>query len=67
MITTSGSPRWWLRIVRDPGRNFLTRGMRIIFNPICKVTWLQLYDMDHAGDRDRARFLQKVEKTLKSF
>ncbi|WP_169054063.1 NAD(P)H-dependent oxidoreductase [Nitratireductor sp. XY-223] len=67
VITTSGSPRWWLRIVRDPGRNFLMRGMRIIFSPACKVTWLQLYDMDHASDRDRTRFLDKVEKTLSKF
>ena len=67
VITTSGSPRWWLRIVRDPGRNFLARGMRIMFSPACRITWLQLYDMDHAGDRERARFLRKVEKALSKF
>jgi NAD(P)H dehydrogenase (quinone) len=63
-ITTSGSPRWWLRLVRDPGRNMVMRALRILFHPRCRMRWLQLYDMDHASDSDRAKFRRKVEREL---
>lgn len=63
-ITTSGSPRWWLRFVRDPGRNMIMRAMRILFHPTCRMRWLQLYDMDHASDKDRAEFMRQVEREL---
>ncbi|MEX3009651.1 NAD(P)H-dependent oxidoreductase [Hoeflea sp. TYP-13] len=64
VITTSGSPRWWLRLVRDPGRNMIMRALRILFHPTCRMRWLQLYDMDHASNEDRAEFLRKVEREL---
>lgn len=63
-ITTSGSPRWFLRLVRDPGRNMVMRAMRILFHPRCRMRWLQLYDMDHASDKARSKFRQKVEREL---
>ena len=63
-ITTSGSPRWWLRIVRDPGRNMVMRAMRILFHPACRMRWLQLFDMDHASDKARSDFRRKVEREL---
>lgn len=63
-ITTSGSPRWWLQAIRNPGRNFLMRGMRIMFHPRCRMEWLQLYDMDHASEQARQRFISKVTRAL---
>lgn len=63
-VTTSGSPRWFLRLVRDPGRNMVMRAMRILFHPRCRMRWLQLYDMDHASDRARSKFRQKVVREL---
>lgn len=63
-ITTSGSPRWWLRLVRDPGRNMIMRAMRILFHPNCRMRWLQLCDMDHASDSKRGGFRRKVEREL---
>ena len=64
-ITTSGAPWWWLRMIRDPGRNLWTRGLRVLFARRCKVKWRQLYNMNHSTDADRSRFLNKVESTLK--
>ena len=63
-ITTSGSPWWWLRLIRDPGRNLWTRGLRILFSRRCRVHWHQLYDMNHSTADDRARFLTRIEKKL---
>lgn len=63
-ITTSGSPWWWLRLIRDPGRSLWTRGMRPIFHPRCRYLWRQLHSMNHRTDADRAAFLALVERTL---
>lgn len=65
-ITTSGSPWWWIRLIRDPGRNLWTRGLRVLFHPRCKVVWRQLYNMNHTTDADRSAFLARVERTLKA-
>ncbi|WP_264214390.1 NAD(P)H-dependent oxidoreductase [Leisingera thetidis] len=64
VITTSGSPWWWLRLIRDPGRSMLARGYRVLFHPLCRMRWLQLHDMNHRSDRDRAKFLKRVSRTL---
>jgi putative NADPH-quinone reductase len=63
-ITTSGSPWWWLQVISDPGRRLFTRGLRALFAPRCKVTWLQLFSMNNATDGDRSRFLERVGRTL---
>jgi putative NADPH-quinone reductase len=63
-ITSSGSPWWWLKVLSDPGRRLFTRGLRALLAPRCKVTWLQLYSMNNATDRDRAAFLDRVGRTL---
>lgn len=60
VITTSGSPWWWLRLIRDPGRSMLARGYRVLFHPRCRVKWLQLHDMNHTTDADRGKFLNRV-------
>lgn len=64
VVTTSGSPWWWLRLIRDPGRSMLARGHRVLFHPRCRVRWLQLYGMNHATAAQRAGFLARVERTL---
>ena len=63
-ITSSGSPWWWLKVLSDPGRRLFTRGLRALLAPRCRVTWLQLYSMNNATDRDRAAFLDRVGRTL---
>ena len=60
VLTTSGSPWWWLRIIRDPGRSMITRGLRHLFHPRCRIRWLQLHDMNHNSHRDRQAFLERV-------
>lgn len=64
VVTTSGSPWWWLRVIRDPGRNLFLRGMRPMFHPRCRFVWRQLHAMNHASAADRARFLARVTATL---
>lgn len=64
-VTTSGSPWWWLRLIRDPGRSLFTRGMRPLFHPRCKMVWRQLYAMDNASDARRDAFVGRVAATLR--
>ncbi|MCJ0761664.1 NAD(P)H-dependent oxidoreductase [Variovorax terrae] len=64
VVTTSGSPWWWLRVMGDPGRRLFTRGLRSLFAARCKTTWLQLHDMNNVTERDCERFLAKVARTL---
>ena len=64
-ITTSGSPWWWIRLIRDPGRSLITRGLRPLFSWRCRFIWRQLYDMNNQTDKARADFLDRVETTLK--
>jgi putative NADPH-quinone reductase len=59
-ITTSGSPWWWLRVIRDPGRNLFLRGMRPLLHPRCRFVWRQLHAMNHATVADRDRYAARV-------
>lgn len=65
-LTTSGSPWWWLRLIRDPGRNLWMRGLRPLFSRRCRVIWRQLHSMNNLSDNARTRFLDRVEACLKS-
>ncbi|NRB17299.1 MAG: NAD(P)H-dependent oxidoreductase [Rhodobacteraceae bacterium] len=64
VVTTSGSPWWWLRVIRDPGRSMLARGYRVLFHPLCRVRWLQLHNMNNTTLRDRQRFLARVKRVF---
>lgn len=64
VVTTSGSPWWWLRLIRDPGRSMMLRGFRVLFDLRCKSLWLQLHDMNHRSEGDRTAFLGRVRARL---
>jgi putative NADPH-quinone reductase len=65
-ITTSGSPWWWLKVIGDPGRSLLMKGLRPLYARGCRMQWLQLFDMNHATATDRERFLARVRRTLEA-
>lgn len=64
VITTSGSPRWWLFLLGDPVRRLFARALRALFARRCRVQWLQLYSMNNTTPEDRARFLARVDRVL---
>ena len=63
-ITTSGSPWWWLKLIGDPGRSLLMKGLRPLYARDCRRHWLQLYNMNHASAAERTEFLQRVRREL---
>jgi NAD(P)H dehydrogenase (quinone) len=64
VITSSGSPWWWLKLIRDPCRSFFTRGLRALFHPRCKTTYLQVHGMNTSTLAQREAFIEKVKTTL---
>ena len=66
VVTTSGSPKWWLWFIGNPGKSMLFKGYKILFNRSCKFKWLQLHDMNHANSYDREKFLNQVSNYFSS-
>lgn len=64
VITTSGSPRWWMWIIGNPCKRLFTRGLRALFDRRCKTVWLQLYEMNVISEGARKKFLSKVEHRM---
>jgi putative NADPH-quinone reductase len=65
-ITTSGSPWWWLKLIGDPGRSLLMKGLRPLYARGCRRRWLQLYNMNHVTAPEREAFLARVERELRA-
>ena len=63
-ITTSGAPWWWLKLIGDPGRSLLMKGLRPLYARGCSRRWLQLYNMNHASAAEREAFLARVRREL---
>jgi len=64
VITSSGSPAWWMFVVGNPCKRFFLRCMRALFDFRCKTVWMQLYDMNVVDDAARKKFLAKVEARM---
>ena len=61
IVTTYGSPWWLIRLfMGDPARKFISRGLRRICGPGCRITWYVKYGMDRATPDQLNRFLTKV-------
>lgn len=64
VITHGGAPWWWVKLMGDPHRRMMMRGMRMLFSPRCKTTWLQLHDMNNVTDTDLKVFADQVVRAL---
>jgi NAD(P)H dehydrogenase (quinone) len=65
-ISTSGSPWWWLKLIRDPGRNMFMRGFKPLYARGCKMHWLQLHNMNNTTQPDREKFIAKVQRLMQT-
>ena len=63
-ITTSGSPWWWLKLIGDPGRSLLMKGLRPLYAKGCRRQWLQLFNMNHVTQAERQAFVDHVRRQL---
>jgi NAD(P)H dehydrogenase (quinone) len=65
VVTTYGSPWWLNKLVFDPNRSMLMRGIRLLFPRVPRALWLAQYGMDSADAATREKFLRKVERELR--
>ncbi len=63
-ITTCGAPWWWTKVVGEPGRKTILRGIRAICHRRCRTLWLAHYRMDESTPESRAAFLARVRARL---
>ncbi len=51
-------------MIGDPGRSLLMKGLRPLYAKGCRRHWLQLYNMNHVTEAERAAFIERVRKEL---
>ena len=64
-ITSCGSPRWWMKLVGEPQKRIVMRGLRALFHGSCRKKWLVIYKMDSASQKDREKYLAKIAREMR--
>jgi NAD(P)H dehydrogenase (quinone) len=65
-ISTYGAPWMYVKAINDNGRRTLLRALRLNTALLTRGSWLALYKMDTRTPRQRAAFLQRVERKMRS-
>lgn len=63
-ITTHGSSKFVNAVQGECGKRVVTRSLRVLCNRWARARWVAMYGLDHAGQRRRERFLERVERTM---
>lgn len=63
-VTSCGASWWWSKLVGEPHRRILMRGMRALCGRNCKQLWLGCYQMDSATSMKRGRYLETVRRRM---
>lgn len=64
VVTTCGATWMLSKIVGEPGRRILLRGIRTLCHPLCRTSYMALYKMDSSTPESRARYLAKVDRKI---
>lgn len=65
-ISTYGASWPYVKAINDNGRRTLMRALRLNTALRTRRSWLALYKMDRTTDAQRAAFLQRVERKLRT-
>ena len=65
-IATYGSPITYVKLVNDNGRRVLLRALRLSTGARTSCQWLSLYAVDTSSDAKRAKFIAKVDATMRN-
>lgn len=65
-ISTYGSARLYVKLINDNGRRLITRTLRAACGLGTRSDWLALYSIDTADERQRRRFLARVERRMRA-
>lgn len=61
-VTTCGAPWIYSKLIGEPGRKTLLRGIRFICHPRCRTRYAALYKIDSTTRDERERFALRVER-----
>jgi len=64
VVTTHGSSKWINALEGETGKRTAFRSMRAMCSKRTRTTWCAIYGLDVAPAEKRARFLDRVERTL---
>ncbi len=66
VVTHGGAAWWWLKVMGDPHRRMVMRGLRALMAPRCHTTWLQLHNMNNVSRAECEAFITRVCARLQS-
>ena len=66
-VTTCGATWFHSKIIGEPGRKTLLRGVRALADPRCKTLYSALYQMDTRSEADLKAYLATVETRVARF
>ncbi|MEP3279314.1 MAG: NAD(P)H-dependent oxidoreductase [Stappiaceae bacterium] len=67
VVTTCGATWWLSKLVGEPGKKTIIRGIRLLCAKNCRTMYLALYKMDTCSSQQRQQYLEKVERKLAKF
>ncbi|MEP0232041.1 NAD(P)H-dependent oxidoreductase [Roseibium sp.] len=67
IVTTCGATWWISKLIGEPGRKTILRGMRALCAPRCKTLYLAHYKMDSSTEQTRSNYLAKIRQRLAKF
>lgn len=65
-ITTCGARFWQSKVIGEPGRKTLLRGIRFICHPRCRTRYAALYRIDTSTREQRTAFAERVRRLAAS-
>lgn len=63
-VSTYGASRLEMRFFNDSGRRTIARTIRMLTRRRARTTWLAMYRLDQASERERRSFLDTVEAKM---
>lgn len=66
VVTTHGSSKLINSVQGEPGKRIVNRSLRVLCNRWARTKWIAFYGIDRASTDDRAQFLDRVERKLRS-
>ncbi|MCB1491159.1 MAG: NAD(P)H-dependent oxidoreductase [Rhodobiaceae bacterium] len=66
-ITTCGATWWTSKLIGEPGRRTILRGIRALCDRRCKTLYMAHYKMDTSTPESRTAYLRRIEARLARF
>lgn len=65
VVTTHGSSKFINAVEGEAGKRMITRTLRAVCHPLARTTWIAMYGVDTASDKQRRAFLDRVARKMR--